>query len=38
MFIIIFGKIDNIVSKCFTYVEDTISIPEKYDHENYLIL
>lgn len=27
---------DNVVAKCFTYAEDTIPIPEKYNQENYI--
>lgn len=27
---------ENIVAKCFTYAEDTIPIPEKYNQENYI--
>ncbi|WP_338760561.1 hypothetical protein WAF17_13835 [Bernardetia sp. ABR2-2B] len=30
----IFGN--NIVAKCFTYAEDTIPIPEKYEHDSYI--
>lgn len=29
-------NMNNVIAKGFTYVEDTISIPENYEHDNYI--